>query len=537
MRAFDPVLDLREALTEASGCKAHPPLHISRSREEAQLWHETVQLCSPARRKDHQRWLAQNDLFYLIVYLLNLKVLDTNWHFKRAWECNERPEGALDFWTRGSGKSLIGTLGLNIQTLLRDPNETICIFSHTRPNAKQFLRQIKTEFEVNEKLKELFPDILWRNPKRESPKWSEDDGIVLKRKVNPKEMSVEAYGLTDGQPTGKHFDILDYDDIIPDYPTEGMIQRITDQWELSLALKARTLRFRVKGTYYDARDTYHVMIERQFGVPRVRCMVTDPDCPISPEEIAFQRQSVSPRMWALQYLLDLSAADSEIGFKRQWLSWYTKQPETKAMNIYLLCDPAGIGEGSASYTAMWIVGAFSDQRLYLLDAVRDRLNLVERSDKFFELVEKWKPIAEFYEQYALQADIEYLKEQARSRNLKLNIKRVGGVRRSKEERINDVVVWFAQRRIVLPEKGILRRTLTGKEVNLIELFVEDEYAPYPYNSKSLDMLDALARIADPEVNIVFPKMYGAHNRPEWEEAWGIARSGGSSGGSGGWMSQ
>jgi hypothetical protein len=141
-------------------------------------------------------------------------------------------------------------------------------------------------------------------------------------------------------------------------------------------------------------------------------------------------------------------------------------------------------------------------------------------------------MAEYYEQYALNSDIEYLKEAAKTRNIKINLKRVGGVRRSKEERINDCVVWFAQRRIVFPEHGIVRRMSNGKEIDLVELFIEDEYAPYPYNSKSLDMLDAMARIADPEVNIVFPRMYGERVRPEWEEQWGIRGSG-----SGSWMGE
>jgi hypothetical protein len=532
MRQFDPVNDLREALGRASLCRGHPPLHASQSRDEAALWNETFETCSSAKRREHLRWMAQNDLFFLLVYMLGLKVLDTNWHFKRAVEVNERPEGTLDFWTRGSGKSAILTLGLNIQSVLRNPNETICIFSHTRPSAKQYLRQIKTEFEHNELLKDLFPDILWRNPKREAPKWSEDDGIVVKRHSNPKEMTIEAHGLIDGQPTGKHYDVLDYDDIIPDYPSEGMIQKITEQWELSLALKARTLRFRVTGTFYDARDTYHTMIERNFGTPRIRCMITDPDCPMSQEEIVQQRQSVSPRTWALQYLLDLSAAESDIGFKRNWIAWTKTLPETSAMNIYMFVDPATLAEHSSSYTAMWVLGAYSDKKLYVLDAVRDRLGLVERADKFFELVEKWKPMAEYYEQYALNSDIEYLKEAAKTRNIKINLKRVGGVRRSKEERINDCVVWFAQRRIVFPEHGIVRRMSNGKEIDLVELFIEDEYAPYPYNSKSLDMLDAMARIADPEVNIVFPRMYGERVRPEWEEQWGIRGSG-----SGSWMGE
>ena len=59
------------------------------------------------------------------------------------------------------------------------------------------------ELEGNDTLKSWFPDVLYENPFRESPKWSEDDGIVVKRKTNPKEATVEAWGLVDGQPTSR----------------------------------------------------------------------------------------------------------------------------------------------------------------------------------------------------------------------------------------------------------------------------------------------------------------------------------------------
>ena len=104
--------------------------------------------------------------------------------------------------------STIITFGLTIQDILVDPEITAGIFSHTRPIAKGFLRQIKREFEWNTALKSLFPDILYQEPHERSPKWSEDDGLVVKRRGNPKESTVEAWGLVDGQPTGKHFSLM-----------------------------------------------------------------------------------------------------------------------------------------------------------------------------------------------------------------------------------------------------------------------------------------------------------------------------------------
>ena len=118
------------------------------------------------------------------------------------------PDGYLDLWFREGYKSTIITYALTIQDILNDPNITIGIFSYNRPTAKAFLRQIKREFEMNTLLKDLFPEILWSYPQSEAPKWSEDEGIVVKRKINPKESTVEAWGLVDGQPTGRHFKLM-----------------------------------------------------------------------------------------------------------------------------------------------------------------------------------------------------------------------------------------------------------------------------------------------------------------------------------------
>jgi hypothetical protein len=63
----------------------------------------------------------------------------------------------LDLWAREHYKSTVITFALTIQDILNDPEITVGIFSHTRPIAKAFLRQIKQEFETNEDLKAGFP--------------------------------------------------------------------------------------------------------------------------------------------------------------------------------------------------------------------------------------------------------------------------------------------------------------------------------------------------------------------------------------------
>ena len=110
-------------------------------------------------------------------------------------------------------KSTIITFGYSIFRILNDPEVTIGIFSHTRPAAKGFLDWIKREFESNALLLECFPDILYANPQKESPRWSLDDGIIVKRQTNPKECTVEAWGLVDSMPTGRHYSERVYDDV------------------------------------------------------------------------------------------------------------------------------------------------------------------------------------------------------------------------------------------------------------------------------------------------------------------------------------
>ena len=112
---------------------------------------------------------------------LGRKDIERQWLFERCREVQQNPDGYLDLWAREHYKSTIITFGKTIQDILVDANVTVGIFSHTRPIAKAFLRQIKRELESNEGLKELFPDILYANPQKESQKWSEDEGIIVKK--------------------------------------------------------------------------------------------------------------------------------------------------------------------------------------------------------------------------------------------------------------------------------------------------------------------------------------------------------------------
>ena len=201
--------------------------------------------------KEVIRELVLADLYYLLVRVCGRKdmlpcvgrpgFVDNTFAFDRCREVQENPNGYLDLWAREHWKSSIITFGLTIQDILTDPETTFGFFSHTRPIAKAFLRQIQREFESNKVLHQCFPDVLWGENTKESPKWSEDDGIIVKRKTNPNEATIEAWGLVDGQPTSKHFKKLLYDDVVVagSVTNEDMIAKVMVEMERSYNLGRR----------------------------------------------------------------------------------------------------------------------------------------------------------------------------------------------------------------------------------------------------------------------------------------------------------
>ena len=351
-----------------------------------------------------KRRLAQSDLFFLLVYVLGRADLNRDWYFARCREVQAAPNGYLDLWGREHGKSSLITFGLTIQDILNDPEITVGIFSYSRPIAKAFLRQIKVEFETNEMLRSLFPDILWANPHRDAPKFSEDDGIIVRRKGNPKESTVEAWGLVDSTPVSKHFKLLVFDDVVTgeSVSTPEMIAKVTTAWERSLALSTEGGVVRYIGTRWSYADTYREILARGAAIERRHPATVDGTAggePVlfSKERLAETRQRMGPYTFAAQYLLD-PAAERDQAFHDDWLRYFDPdEGSTDEMRKYLLVDPASSKKKGSDFTVMAVIGLGADENYYLLDAVRDRLSLTERGDRLFALHRKWRPERVGYE--------------------------------------------------------------------------------------------------------------------------------------------
>lgn len=459
--------------------------------------------------------LGKCDLYFLLVDILRRPDLRHDWIYDRCREVEESPDEHLDLWAREHYKSTIITFGLTIQDILRDPEETFGIFSNSRPLAKGFLRQIKQELEDNEKLKTLYPDTLWANPKKDAPKWSEDEGIVVKRHGNPKEATVEAWGLIDSMPTGKHFGKLIYDDVVTETTvnTPDMMKKTTEKLRLSYSLGSEGGARRWIGTRYHYNDSYRTLTIDGTATPRsypatINGKPNGEPVLLTRESLAKKRRDMGIYIFGCQMMLNPKADESQ-GFRNEWLESFDLNPG-RGLNKYILVDPASSKKDDADYTAIWVIGLGPDENYYALEIIRDRLNLTQRADTVIRLHRKYKPLEVRYEEYGLQADIEHIESEMKLRQYRFKIKKVGG-KTAKPERIKRLVPLFESHRIYLPASFHIT-TADGETKDMVHEFIEHEYKAFPVPLHD-DMLDSLARIAEPDMPLKWPAEFAPRTAP------------------------
>lgn len=367
------------------------------------------------------RALCQEDRFYLLVKGLRRVDALHPWIYARCREVERNPDNHLDLWAREHYKSTIITFAGVIQEILRDPEVTVCIFSHTKGIARKFFRQIKLELEGNDVLMRAFPDILWANPEKQAPRWSEETGLVVNRKTNPKESTLEAWGLVDGQPTAAHYKLRVYDDVVApeSVTTPDQVAKTTSAWELSDNLGMVGGRKWHVGTRYSFADTYQAILERKALTARIRPATDDgrPDGKpvlLTPEAWAEKKVIQGPATIACQMLQNPLAGQQAMFSPMDLMRWEVR-PAT--LNVYVLVDPARSRKKGSANTAMAVIGVDAGRNKYLLDGFNHRMDLRRRWEAMRLLRTKWiqqpgvQGVFVGYEAYGAEADMDYFLEQ------------------------------------------------------------------------------------------------------------------------------
>jgi hypothetical protein len=385
--------------------------------EAATLWYQTwVPQFSPTELA----LLGCNDRFFLLTGLCHRVDAQHPWVYERCREVEAEPDGYLDLWSRFHYKSTVISFAGIIQEVLCNPEIRVCIFSNNIGISRPFLQQIKEEFESNADLLRLYPDVLWEKPRRDAKSWSVAGGITVKRQGNTKECTVEAHGLINALPTGRHFPLLVYDDVINERNVSSpeQIAKATERTELSFPCgDGEATRRWFIGTRYHFGDSYGYLIQKGIATPRIYAATEngkldgDPVF-MTPEAWAKTKRDMGTQVSA-QMLQNPLAGDQNT-FETPWLKPYWVVPTL--LNVYIMCDPSRGKSKTSDRTAMSVIGIDGTGNKYLLDGYCHRMRLSERWEKLEGLHRKWSNapgvhlVKVGYERYGAQTDDDYFEE-------------------------------------------------------------------------------------------------------------------------------
>ena len=507
----------------------------------------------PNEFRQWQREMCLKDIYYLGYYVLDIKVLYIDddgpipimrpWLFNRCMEVQSDPDFHVDIWAREHFKSTIITLLKTIQDILNDPEIAVCIYSYNSTLARNFVKQIRENLE-NPALMALFPDIIPENPQigkyTEVDKhgrkivrkfsWS-NEGFTVRRKSKKKELTVMGFGLVNAQPTGYHFNLLVYDDVVTPESVANpeQIRKTYERWQMSLNTGAgESVRIRIIGTFYALRDAYYSILNPEadrgieggsrFSIRKYPCMEGVMPVLYSSGYLENKRKNSVGFVWASQMMCNPQETSS-FHFMDDWISERCEQADIEAhkddYNFYIVVDPANSKNKDSDRTAMWVVATGADKRYYPCDLVYDKLLPSERRDKLFSLVMRWtnsrtKPMV-FYESNSMSSDSSMMQEEMKRKNyyftlvaattkprMRLDSRATGAG--LKFERILALEPLFREHRVVLARTAYMSN-YEGRVVNSIDEFLKNEYSVFPYG-KHDDALDALSRIADLETGVM-----------------------------------
>lgn len=488
------------------------------------------------------RMLGRWDLYFLMREILTTrewphpedekrKLFDCEWYLWLCRVAQFAPNDTLNIISRNHGKSTVGTFGDPIHQMIVSPNLSGGLFSVTKDISLPFVELVKTELEVNDFLQMLYPDVFYREPATESPRWTGDKGFFIRRqgKIHYKDSTLAPYALASKkESTSKRMSHMWLDDVITQETVDNpdVVRKVNKRHDQMINLGMPGTRRRAWGTFQSGEDSYHHMIGRGWKLNHMACyemnyeksrfreesgipvkIVVKRDRPMmfSCAFLREQEERMGQTTFAIQ-MLGAPASYEVSEFKDDWLRYYDASPfdVAKGANRVIIGDPASRkGSNKHSRTAIAVLAKRGDQNYYVLDMVLDRLNLAQRADALFELHRRWNPQHVYWEELGHSSDIEHFQYVMSKGNYHFTILPTKG-NVPKDKRIERLVPVFRDKRWLWPERGVPYRMIeTGQDVDLVEWVIERELLPFP-NVEHLDWLDAAARIVDPAVVIPWP---------------------------------
>ena len=349
------------------------------------------------------RTLFATDLWFLVRFGFDIGKADHPFVVRMCKAVQSGPRtDTLDIWSRFHFKSTIITQAETLQFELMNPDKCTGIFCYARPAAKKPLRSLKILLEESDLLRWCFPDVLWARPEVEAPKWSEDEGLILRRKnAARKESSIEAHGLIEGMPTGSHFERNVFDDLETEDIRESpdMLAKVFSKFQMAtvnLATGSDTDQTRVIGTYYSYFGPNVKIRDMKYpdgkSIYELRLVPGSEDGtregkPVLMDEKSWEKAKMSAHFNS-QQLCDPTPS-SDLRLNGSFLKPIEPQFIPRTIYKFMVLDQAGGDETDKQSKDLWSYGVvgiepvlddIGQSNVYLLDIEADKMSHSEGID-------------------------------------------------------------------------------------------------------------------------------------------------------------
>ena len=342
----------------------------------------------------------------------------THKHITDFVQNNTKPEQRLlILCPRGWIKSYIITVGYTIQRILNNLvkklGDTILISNATLTNSQMFLSKIKYNFQFNELLRSLFPEIP-KEPDKQAERWTINE-IKLGNTL------VET-GSVEGNLVSKHYTLMINDDLVnrENSATKEQLVKVIDWWKLARSLLESFGTEIDIGTRWYADDLYGYFLKEFLGLSeddfkehrkqpfteihkgeyhylRYACWQdpveekgsTFPT--LFPEEKLKKIQKEQAEFFDGQMLNDPFAMQQNF-VKSNWIQYWRRGEKPETTLSYLLLDPAGKETAGSDNSGMVVVEAGSDRKYYVVYAQRKKESDMKVVEWLIEVASYYQPI-------------------------------------------------------------------------------------------------------------------------------------------------
>lgn len=409
----------------------------------------------------------------------------------------ERHKKKLVLIPRGHLKSTLVTIGYSVQQIEKNPNIRILILNATWQLAVDFLTEIKRHLKQNNRLKELYGDVL----AVEAPEWAQDRITLHRKDTNIKGPTVWASGI-DANLTGSHPDLIIMDDVVSrnNTQTREQVDKVILGYKDALDLLEPGGQLIVIGTRWTESDFYSWIldsennIKKDFNIMIKKSYEGNLDTgenfqalwvdKFNRKELFTRKQQKGIYEFSAQYQNDPVPAE-DADFKREWFRYYDiEEYRNVRMNSYMTIDPAISLKKEADFSAIGVYGVDQFANIFVKDLMRGHWKPSQLIDAIFMMWELWHPNGIILETIAYQKSLSYaLQDEMRTRNRHLPIIEQNYHDKSKDIRIRGLQPLYMNKKVY-----------HRKELKLTPFF-EEELLTFP-RGRNDDMIDTFAMALD-----------------------------------------